>query len=255
MNPHRNQWTRPTSPDELRYLAAFDAMLRRGWRGNPRLASALDALALIVNHPRYARIEAATAAKAETGGNTLTAQTDAKLTAEIAKTLQNASTTLSALNHVTGDPKVGFDLAACCAMVQNESGGRMVWGHDPWDSGMYPKGLALPVALEGATVSQHDYTAYKARRNGGMQPQGCGITQLTSAGLQVDAERAGGCWVPFYNCLIGFRFLKGLFVAHGSALAGFTAYNGSGPAAQAYGERAVELQAGWQQRLNAALKT
>jgi hypothetical protein len=137
-------------------------------------------------------------------------------------------------------------------MVQNESGGRMVWGHDPWDEHAYPRGAALSAVLEGKNVTQGDYTRYKTRRNQGLQPQGCGITQLTSASLQIEAEQAGGCWVPFYNCIVGFHFLKGLFQTHGSALAGFTAYNGSGPAAQAYGERSVAVAAEWQQRFNRA---
>lgn len=184
----------------------------------------------------------------------MTAQTDAKLEKEIAKTLQNAQTIISAFSHVQGDQAVGFDLASCCAMVQNESGGRMVWGHDPWDTHAYPKGAALPVALEGQPVTENDYHLYRARRNIGFQPQGCGITQLTSAGLQQEAEQAGGCWKPWPNSVVGFHFLKGLFQIHGSALAGFTAYNGSGPAADAYGLRAVALQNGWQARFNAALK-
>jgi len=176
----------------------------------------------------------------------MTAQTDATLTAEIARTLENPHTILSAFQHVGAVPAIGFTLAACCAMVELESGGRMVWGHDPWDEVAYPRGLALPADLV-------NYHAYRAARNAGRQPQGCGITQLTSAGLQVEAERAGGCWEPFYNCLIGFRFLRDLFVHHGSPAAGFTAYNGSGPAAVAYGQRAAALQADWQSRFNVAV--
>lgn len=176
-----------------------------------------------------------------------------KATAEIGKTLGNAHTIVSAFDHIGPVLRVGFDLAAVCAMVENESGGEMVWGHDPWNAAAYPKGRALDPALEGALVSESNYHEYKARRNAGMQPQGCGVTQLTSTSLQVAAERAGGCWVPFYNCLIGFRFLLSLFNQHGSAFTGFAAYNGSGPAAEAYGRRAVALQADWQARLDRAL--
>lgn len=178
--------------------------------------------------------------------------TTAEVEKVVAETLENAHTIVSAFDHVGEVVHAGFGLAACCAMVEKESGGRMVWGADPWDSAAYPHGLALPVDLQEQPVTEANYHAYRDRRNGGMQPQGCGITQLTSPSLQVEAERAGGCWVPFYNVVIGFHYLRGLFVAHGSALAGFTAYNGSGPAALAYGQQAVGLMNAWQRRFNAA---
>lgn len=179
--------------------------------------------------------------------------TNQRLEAAIAGTLDNAHTILSAFDHIGSEGAVGFDLAACCAMVELESGGRMVWGADPWNQGAYPKGAALPVSLHEQPVTEADYHAYRARRNEGLQPQGCGITQLTSPTLQVAAERAGGCWVPFYNCRVGFGFLKALFREHAGAAGGFAAYNGSGPAAAAYGQRAVGLQAAWQARVNAAV--
>lgn len=179
--------------------------------------------------------------------------TNEKLVSTVAATLENAATIVSAFDHVGPDPRVGFDLAAACAMVELESGGAHVWGHDPWNAVEYPKGIALPPSLNGSPVTEADYHAYKAKRNGRMQPQGCGITQLTSPVLQIAAERAGGCWVPFYNCRVGFGFLLALFREHGSAIAGFTAYNGSGPAAVAYGEKAVGIMGGWQARFNQAV--
>lgn len=170
----------------------------------------------------------------------------------IGETLSSAHTIVSAFDHVGAAAHVGFTLAACCAMVEKESGGRMVWGADPWNAAAYPRGLALPASLSETPVTEANYAAYRDRRNAGLQPQGCGITQLTSPSLQIQAERAGGCWVPFYNCVVGFHFLRGLFVAHQSPLAGFTAYNGSGPAAAAYAAQAVALMKGWQARINAA---
>jgi hypothetical protein len=174
---------------------------------------------------------------------------DPKVVAIVAQTLDNAHDIVSAFNHVEADAATGFDLAACCAMAQEESGGRMIWGADPWNSTFYPLGVALVSALNEQPVTEGNYQPYKVRRNRGMQPQGCGITQLTSVSLQRSAERAGGCWVPFYNALIGFRFLCILIHAHGSAQAGFAAYNGSGPAAEAYGVRVEALRLSWAQRL------
>ena len=169
--------------------------------------------------------------------------------AKVSAVFQNAHDIVSAYNHVGRDAAVSFDLAACCAMVQQESGGRMIWGADPWDRAAYPKGLALPVELQEQPVTEADYHVYRGRRNAGMQPQGCGIAQLTSPSLQVAAEHAGGCWVPFYNARVGFQFLRGLFAHHGGPVAGFAAYNGSGPAAQAYGERVAALRSEWLVRL------
>jgi hypothetical protein len=178
---------------------------------------------------------------------------DQKLIAVIGETLQNAPTILSAFNQVGHDQNVGFTLAAVCAMVQNESGGRMIWGADPWNQAAFPKGAALDPALHEQPVTAANYHPYAARRDAGMQPQGCGITQLTSTSLQKQADQAGGCFEPLANAVTGFQFLRSLFESGGSQLAGFRAYNGSGPAAQAYANRAVTLAAEWQSRINGAL--
>lgn len=174
---------------------------------------------------------------------------DPRLVVIVAETLENAHDIVSAFNHVGPVAAVGFDLAACCAMVQDESGGRNVWGADPWDQAAYPKGLALDPALNEQPVTEANYRPYRLRRIEGCQPQGCGPTQLTDAALQTEAEVDGGCWVPFYNCRVGFDVLRSLFAGHNGAEAGFAAYNGSGPAAVAYGERVAALQDEWRSRL------
>lgn len=183
----------------------------------------------------------------------MTTTPDPKVVAIVAQQLQNAETIVSAFNHVGADPATGFDLAACCAMAQEESGGRMVWGGDPWDQAAYPLGLALPATLNEQPVTETDYHVYRDRRNLGYQPQGCGIPQLTRPALQRAAELAGGCWVPFYNARVGFAVLRELFDSHALPAAAFAAYNGSGPAADAYGVRVGLLRLDWQQRLAAAV--
>ncbi|HEY1716206.1 MAG TPA: hypothetical protein VGG07_25135 [Solirubrobacteraceae bacterium] len=175
---------------------------------------------------------------------------DPKVVAIVATVLEHAHDIVSAYDHLPQPGPAHFDLAACCAMVQEESGGRMIWGADPWDSAAYPRGRALPIALCEQPVTAGAYQAYKRKRDQGLQPQGCGITQLTSPSLQIMAEQAGGCWVPFYNAKIGFQVLRGLFATHTTDVAAFAAYNGSGPAADAYGERVATLQAQWQARLS-----
>lgn len=183
----------------------------------------------------------------------MTTTPDPKVVAIVAQQLQNAETIVSAFNHVGAAPATGFDLAACCAMVQEESGGRMVWGADPWDQAAYPLGLALPASLNEQPVTEQNYHTYRASRDLGRQPQGCGIAQLTSPGLQRAAELAGGCWVPFYNARVGFTVLRDLFAGPRSTTAAFAAYNGSGPAADAYGVRVEALRLDWRQRLAAAV--
>lgn len=182
-----------------------------------------------------------------------TSPVDQKLIGVIGETLQNAPIILRAFNHVGHDQTVGFTLATACAMVQKESGGRMIWGADPWNKAAFPKGAALDPALHEQPVTAANYHAYAARRDAGMQPQGCGITQLTSPSLQKQADQAGGCFVPLDNAVTGFRFLRAQFETGGSEHAGFRNYNGSGPAAEAYADGAVKLAAEWQSRINHAL--
>lgn len=148
--------------------------------------------------------------------------------------IQNAADCVAAHN------KTGLDLSDCLAMLENESGGRNEFGADPG-------GNALPRAWFDTTVTRAKYTVYKIRRNLGMTPNGVGPCQLTSVGLQKEAEKAGGCWKPLHNMGVGFTFLKQLQAEHGRE-GGFAAYNGSGPAAVAYGQRAMERAAIWHDR-------
>lgn len=136
-------------------------------------------------------------------------------------------------------------LAVCCAMLENESGGRNIFGADPG-------GDALPRQWYDQPVTREHYLLYKERRDQGMIPNGVGPCQLTSAGLQDAADRRGGCWIPLHNMTEGFSFLGSLIREHGEQ-GGFAAYNGSGPAADAYGARAVERARAWQNIIDKTL--
>jgi hypothetical protein len=59
--------------------------------------------------------------------------------------------------------------------------------------------------------------------------------QLTSLGLQDRADQLGGCWQPGPNIRVGLEFLAGNIRRMGLR-PGVVAYNGSGPAAQRYGD-------------------
>lgn len=139
------------------------------------------------------------------------------------------------------DAKNRPELSQCLAMLENESGGRNIFGGE---------GSACPVEWYEAEVTEARYVVYRERRDRGMTPNGVGPTQITDPGLQIEAQELGGCWIPKHNMAVGFGFLHQLMVEHGTE-GGFTAYNGSGPAAIAYGERAMRWTTIWHDRLKA----
>ena len=128
--------------------------------------------------------------------------------------------------------KLGLPVA--CAMLMLETGGGFnVFGHDVDRLGTGP-------GWGWGAVTSAKYAAFRKLRVESGRSNGVGPCQLTSPGLQDEADEAGGCWVPAHNLAVGFRFLHDLIVEHG-LLDGCAAYNGSGPAAQAYGRRLVAL--------------
>lgn len=126
--------------------------------------------------------------------------------------------------------KTGLSLPVACSVLMQESGGgRNEFGHDP------------TVAQGWGTVTQTKYAAYTALRDNptaGARCQGVGPVQLTAYVFQAKADKMGGCWRPYINMLVGFEALAENIRRDGLLMA-LTAYNGSGPAADAYGQRAV----------------
>lgn len=115
---------------------------------------------------------------------------------------------------------------ACAMLMMETSGGWNEFGSDPGN----------PVHGGWVTKARyHEMRGYVAR---GYPSQGVGPCQLTSVGLLDEADKLGGSWLIPHNMTVGFRYLHELQNEHG-VQAGFSAYNGSGPAAVAYGERAV----------------
>lgn len=123
-----------------------------------------------------------------------------------------------------------------CAMLEKETGGgRNEFGHDPTTS--------IPTSWMGGAVNFVRYRYYKARRaTHGMQ--GVGGTQLTWYAFQDRADAAGGCWIPRNNFLVGFSVLRANIARYGEQ-GGAAAYNGTGPAAAAYGHDFVVKAAHW----------
>jgi hypothetical protein len=148
--------------------------------------------------------------------------------------MQNAQAAVEAQAHANRPI-----LSQCLAMLENESGGRNLFGGE---------GSACPFEWYEQDVTEERYVVYRERRDRGMTPNGVGPTQITDPGLQIQAQNLGGCWKPLYNMNVGFGFLHQLMVEHGSSAEGFRAYNGSGPAAVDYRERAVRWATIWHDR-------
>jgi hypothetical protein len=125
------------------------------------------------------------------------------------------------------------DLPFLCAILMMETSGGFNWfGHDP------------TVCAGWGEVTEAKYRAYVKLRDTTGLLQGVGPGQLTSLGLQQEADTAGGCWQPEHNLAVAAHFLAGLVSEHaGNLQAAATAYNGSGPAAVAYGQRVMALRA------------
>ena len=129
-------------------------------------------------------------------------------------------------------------LSYALALVEKESGFKNVYGHDH---------VRNP-APKGGRVTALNYAQYKRARKQGMGMQGVGPTQLTWYAFQDQADALGGAWKPYPNLVVGFRHLKTLINAHGKEH-GAASYNGTGPAADAYGKDFVKRQEAWHRKV------
>lgn len=123
--------------------------------------------------------------------------------------------------------RLGLPLA-CALTMQESGGGRNVFGHDP------------SICAGWGTVTKAKYLAYRHLRDKTGKCQGVGSVQLTSKGLQDQADHFGGCWVPQHNMAVGFHYLADLIREHGLH-DGVRRYNGDGAAAEHYAEHVLEL--------------
>lgn len=132
----------------------------------------------------------------------------------------------------------GIPVSLACALVEQESGFTNVFGHDP------------SIYAGAGRVTRDKYLAYKRARmaSGNRRMQGVGPCQLTWYATQDAADRAGGCWRPYYNMLTGFGTLADSIRRHGTA-PGIASYNGSGEAAIRYASQVLERQRKWRNRL------
>jgi hypothetical protein len=119
------------------------------------------------------------------------------------------------------------------AFIEQESGFRNVFGHDP-----------VANTVKGGKVTRSRYREYLRQRKAGRGMQGVGPAQLTWYEFQDQADALGGCWVPRHNIRVGFALVASLVKQHGMAK-GIEKYNGSGPAAVASSKRVQARQKKW----------
>jgi hypothetical protein len=108
--------------------------------------------------------------------------------------------------------RAGLPISLGFALIEQESGFRNVFGHDP------------TIFAGAGNVTKTKYLAYK-RARGHTRMQGVGPAQLTWWEYQDSADRLGGCWVARNNIRVGFELLAALVDRHGER-EGLAIYNG-----------------------------
>jgi cell wall-associated NlpC family hydrolase len=136
--------------------------------------------------------------------------------------------------------KAGLSLPLACALIEQESHGRNVFGHDPTRS--------IPDEWKGEQVTAARYRHYKRNRQQGLGMQGVGLAQLTWYQYQDRADALGGCYRPEVNLRVGFSVLRGHVRVLGLRQ-GIARYNGSGSAAQRYADQVLAKLKVWRRRL------
>ncbi len=121
------------------------------------------------------------------------------------------------LLHARTVAKLGLPVAAALVMV--ESGSANIYGHDFDSHGNKTPGWGWGL------VTKVNYQAFLHARDATGVSNGVGPCQLTSPGLQDQADQAGGCWLPAHNMAVGFHLLHDLIVEYGLQ-DGCAAYNG-----------------------------
>ena len=134
-------------------------------------------------------------------------------------------------------------LPLACALVEQESSFRNVYGHDD---------VPNPV-VKGSRVTRETYLRYRAARDAGLGAQGVGVTQLTWPLYQDRADRLGGCWSVRNQLRVGFEVLADHIARHGvrGGLATYNAGKPTSPAGLAYAAKVLEREKRWKRVLKA----
>lgn len=129
----------------------------------------------------------------------------------------------------------GIPFWAACALLDKESGGRNVYGHD--------RGGALSGFPD--EVDRSNYRVFRWLVENGQTSNGVGPCQITWPGhfsaMSVKGLRP---WVPLDNMIYGFTLLREHYDKHGTWREAGTAYNG----AESYGLDFVAKCNEWRDR-------
>ncbi len=112
---------------------------------------------------------------------------------------------------IYGHEQTALELAICCAIVEQESGGANIFGCD----------LGQGVAFCHQPVTKTKVAELLASS----YSNGVGLTQLTYKPFVVEADHLGGAEKPRYQCVVGFRLMASLIKQYGEG--GMWHYNGS----------------------------
>ena len=152
--------------------------------------------------------------------------------------------------HLNGQGKVIVEaakrtrlaLADACALVEQESGGKNIFGCDAGGPFCHE-----PVTKElvQKLVNQRGY------KSGTAPMQGVGLTQLTWYTFVLEAEQMGGAHVPLNQCLVGFKLLRGYLNSYPRerAFASYNAGEGNWMRGRAYAAQVMARARVWEERL------
>lgn len=141
---------------------------------------------------------------------------------------------------VAAAKRAGLSVPLACALVEQESSFRNVFGHD-----------AVANPIKGGRVTRERFLRYRAFREQGLGAQGVGLTQLTFPPFQDRADALGGCWKVRHQLRVGFEFLAESIERHG-VRGGLSVYNAGSPAHAVgleYARKVLEREANWRAKL------
>lgn len=147
--------------------------------------------------------------------------------------------------------RAGLDPALSCAVIQQESNGRNVFGHDFGESlPDAPPYSGHPVTKERIQklINQPGYKSGKAKMNG------VGPAQLTWYEFVLQAERLGGAHIPRNNCRVAFDLLAN-YIINNEYMWALELYNGDdGKPGSPYANSVAQLHHAWKGILAEARK-
>ncbi len=133
-------------------------------------------------------------------------------------------------------------LADACALVEQESGGKNIFGCDAGGPFCHE-----PVTRElvQRLINQKGY------KTGDAPMQGVGLTQLTWFSFVLSAEERGGAHLPINQCLVGFNLLRSYLQKYPRerAIASYNAGEGNWMAGRAYAAQLMQKSKVWEERL------